>query len=183
MKKIFAIALVLVMMLAMSVTAFAYEPMISATGQSTQTEIVVTNEVTENDAANKVYAVDVEWNLDFSITTTVNNSATWDPENHVYSEGDIVSTLNQNSGTVKVTNHSNDKIKATLSHSADTAGILNITVDGASDITIADASAGESYGNFGNAPEGEFTLKVTLIGNTNTTETSFTATVTITAAP
>ena len=171
MKKIFAITLVLVMMLAMSVTAFAATYEIDAIADSHSHTIYISNTVT-NDPT-EVYAVNVNWTDNtFSATTA---KGTWDPENHVYREG--TTTVVNGHAIVEVKNHSNVALNASIA--------LESSVD---EVTfkadpnkkpLASADVGESYGDPSKAPSVEFRIEVDSVSYTTEATISVTATITI----
>ena len=180
MKKIFAITLVLVMMLAMSVTVFAAGEIQSVTeGSNTAGESIVVTVTNEYADPDKTYYVDVEWtDTDIAITNTV-EGATWNPETHTYEGGSTTSSVTDGQAAVKVTNHSNAAVNAAVS--ATELDGLTITCGGP--VSLADASL-EAYDDVSNAPNATISITVELASvDTVIAEGTynFTVTVTITA--
>lgn len=171
MKKILAFALVLAMTMALSLSVCAAT--IEGDDRTASEVITITNSISGDGAT--VYKVDVEWTNTFSITTV----GKWDPESHTY-VGDTsgaTSTLN-GTGNVKVTNHTNKAITATLTFDNVDS---NIEVEAGAPINLADASQGDSYGNPSKAPTDNISITATLKNNAviETESISFEATVTI----
>ncbi len=175
MKKIFALALVVAMMLAMSVSVFAFD--IEANNGSASKEITVNNTVTYD--PQDVYAVNVEWTTtNFALESA---SGIWDPENHVYKDGEQTTFASgKNTGTVTVINHSNVAIDATIALSS-TDSNITFTADEATK-EIAEADAGESLGDKTKAPKAVFTVTGAVAEDYYTTAASITVTATVTIA-
>ena len=172
MKKIFALALVVAMMLAMSVSVFAFD--INTNGGNASEDIVVNNTVTYD--PQEVYAVDIEWTTtNFALESA---SGKWDAENHVYLDGETTFAAGQNTGEVTVTNHSNVDINATIALSS-TDSNITFTADEATK-EIDEADAGESLGNKTKAPKAVFTVTGAVADDYYTTAASITVTATVT---
>ena len=133
MKKIFALALVVAMMLSMSVVAMAATLDLNPTNTSTES-IVITNNKTD-DTATKVYSVEVSW-TDTAIS--LNSTMGWNPETHAYDivTGTTIDDANK-TASVKVINHSNAVVNAAVTTVHDES-LFDITCAPAAD--LADAS-------------------------------------------
>ena len=171
MKKIFAITLVLVMMLAMSVTVFAATYEIDAISDTHSHTIQIINTVT-NDPT-KVYAVNVEWTDNTFTATTA--KGTWDPENHIYREG--TTTVVTGHAIVKVTNHSNVALNAIIGLES-SVPLVTFKPDAAKK-ALASADAGESYGDPTKAPSVEFRIEADSVSYTTAETISVNATISI----
>lgn len=126
MKKLGALLMALVMVLSLSVTAFAVDPTSStldlSEGNTSATHGVYGIIDVENESsATKVYKVDITWgSLVFTYIVNAGSRTTkWDPETHTYvstTEGGYAGTWGCQDGADKVTlkNHSNAAMKATF---------------------------------------------------------------------
>lgn len=180
MKKIFALALVVAMMLSMSVAAVAAVETLDVTNtnSSTPKEIVITNNKT-NDTATKVYSVDVEWT---DTEVDIDSTLGWNPVTHKY---DIVKETvmgADNSASVRVTNHSNAVVNAEVT--TDYAGSdFNIDCDDAVDLADASLVAPGAPTDFSKGNTNNFKITVSLKSGDLTLESdsfTFHATVTLT---
>ena len=115
MKKIVTILLTLVLVLAMSTTAFA------ATIESNpgSQDIDVSAKYVDSVSAPTKYSVDVTWGA-MEFTYTVSGTKTWDPETHTYTAS-TQPAWTASGNTITVTNHSNTDITASFAFSALTA--------------------------------------------------------------
>lgn len=102
MKRIVLLLLVLAMLSAVSLPAFAGSGLGSESG-----DINVNINGTEHTGI--IYYVVVDWgNLDFTYNYLETNI--WDPEKHIY-ESSLVGSWDRTEATVKVTNHSNADVQ------------------------------------------------------------------------
>lgn len=171
MKKILAISLVVVMMAALAISAFAVDTITKVDTENVSTgNITITNTVTINEA--KVYSVDIVWtNTAIAVETT--NTKTWVPATHSYTENVVTTWGDDDKVTVTVTNHSNAAVKATLAAPAVTDGVTFTPDKTEATIATAVGTARDA------APADTFTI--TPSGNTTVATINATATVTITA--
>lgn len=115
MKKFFTITLAIVMMMAMSTTAFA------ADGSSTKEnggvqEIPVNAKYNGSYTPEEKVSVEVKWGA-MEFTYNVSGTQTWNPDSHTYTNTDKgTPSWTANGNTVKVTNHSNVAVKATFDY-------------------------------------------------------------------
>lgn len=181
MKKILAISLVVVMMAALAISAFAEtktdtlsqtievgQP--ALTNQEYSQNITITNTVTYSEAT--VYAVDIVWtNTAIEVETTV--TKTWNPATHSYTENPVTTWGADDKVTVTVTNHSNAAVKATL-----TAPVVTNDITFTPDKTEATIATAVDTARDA-APADTFTI--TPSGNTTVATINAQATVTITA--
>lgn len=111
MKKIISLILALVMVMSLSVTAFAAE---GVTNGGTDTADV--KGTYSSTATVTVYSVDIAWE---GLNFTYNGAfeGTWNPKTHEYENATVAGWAAGN-GTITVTNHSNTEITATPSYNA-----------------------------------------------------------------
>lgn len=139
MKKIFAVLLAALMLMSLSVTAFAAELPANATDDA-KSKDVTANYVGAN-SGGTVYKVDIEWgSMEFTYTAASNGS--WDPDNHTYTGATEAKwTYTEGANEVKVTNHSNAAVTVDIANSNVTEGIT-FTWDKSS-LSLATADNGE----------------------------------------
>lgn len=152
MKKIGALVLALVMALSLTVTAFADTITSVASGSnSASTEVKGKFEMAEGTtvSSDKKYKVDIAWGdmqFTYTMTSTSTTALVWDPETHTYKgdEGSTTSgawTCSANGNKVTLTNHSNAKMKAAFTFTAEdraggiTASMKDTNATGAQTIT------------------------------------------------
>ena len=126
MKKTISVLLTLVLMLSLSVTAFAA----SATTAPATDSADINATYVAGAAGGVVFSVDIEWSA-MNFTYQAAGQPVWDPETHSYSEA--IPEKWEGSGTVTITNHSNTALDVTPSYTMDSgyeATELNFTVDG-----------------------------------------------------
>ena len=124
MKKILTLALVVAMMLSLAVVASAETLDIrDATwndGKSTGNITITCTDTSVNKENEKVYYVDITWEDTAMTYTTSGDYNIYNPLTHQY-EGQPTTTWTDDTATVKVFNHSNDAITATITIANDTA--------------------------------------------------------------
>lgn len=125
MKKMISIVLSLVLMLSMSVTAFAASE-INETG-SYDKDLTVTATVSTTDNEAPVYSVNIEWKEDdLKFTYNQHTEKKWNADNHDYTyDTTSKSGWDHTTATVTITNHSNKDIKAAVTYTS--AGDYGIT--------------------------------------------------------
>ena len=135
MKKLFALALALVLTFALAVTCFAANDITSIGGTATN-DVNVTYVAGGTSAT--VYGVDVVFD-DMTFTYTAESEGTWDPDTHTYVDIDEAE-WNKTSANIKVTNHSNTAVAVTVSYAnvADYEGDVDISVSNGT-FTLASA--------------------------------------------
>jgi len=136
MKKLVTLALVIVMLVSLSATAFAAT---RAEEPGDYTAEVTGSYVEGYESNGIVYCVDITWS-DLDFTYHAEKGAVWDPVNLKYSE--IVPAYWEGEGTINVENRSNTKITAVPSYQAaagyGTAG-MEFSTD---DLRVASAESG-----------------------------------------
>ncbi|MBR4077655.1 MAG: hypothetical protein IKK17_03515 [Oscillospiraceae bacterium] len=126
MKKTISVLLTLVLMLSLSVTAFAADATVAPATDSAD----INATYVAGAAGGVVFSVDIEWSA-MNFTYQAAGQPVWDPETHNYSEA--IPEKWEGSGTVTITNHSNTALDVTPSYAMDSgyeATELNFTVDG-----------------------------------------------------
>ena len=115
MKKIVTILFALVLIPAMSITAFAA----TIENSSGSQDIDVSAKYVDSVSTPTKYSVDVTWGA-MEFTYTVSGTKTWDPETHTYTAS-TQPAWTASGNTITVTNHSNTDITASFAFSALTA--------------------------------------------------------------
>lgn len=128
MKKLITIALAIVMVATMSLTAFAAETKVTLPkDEKLDTEIDVTAKYTNTVETPDVISVDVVWGA-MEFTYTVGGTKDWNATNHTYTEN-FTPTWTAEGNTVKVTNHSNVAVTAAFAYAAVEGSAVTGTLD------------------------------------------------------
>ena len=155
MKKLTSVLLVLIMVLAMSVSAFAVNPIKNLSDSESQPVKIIVNDAKEVD----VYYVKINWdNPTFTYNSQAALQGAWNPEEHTYENGTQEAGWDKTEANVTVENHSNVAIKytATLTEGADTYGLEPQLVGDYFEIPLDDAVGTPKE----NPPTGTFTIKI-----------------------
>ena len=166
MKKYFSLILVLVLAFAMAVSAFAADdPIQSSNGSANQN--VEAEYTPGQNVAGKVYYVTVEWTPGGNLKYTDGDTTyTWNTSELKYDEGEKGAGTWSGSATVavKVTNKSNDAIKATATWEK-AANITDATCTFANnDAEIKSAADGIEIGSDQKGTEQSDTITATITG-------------------
>lgn len=126
MKKLLAIALAFVMVMGMSVTAFAADTTIGE--ELTNPDAIEVNGKYGDAAPATVYSVKIEWGA-MQFTYSTGNTAKWNPATHTYDVTAASAGWTAEGNEVTVTNHSNAKVGVafTFAPVADSADLGNYT--------------------------------------------------------
>ena len=154
MKKIVAIMLALVLVMSMSITAFAAE-----LGGSRD----VTAKYEKTETEETIYNVDIAWG-DLAFTYSETTEKTWNPATHTYdtvTEG----AWNKTEASIQVTNHSNVSVDVSMSVTPVDGTGVDVTLTGGN----ATLAAGE-VGNVDSAASVTGTVKVSGKPNNTVTE-------------
>ena len=169
MKKIMSLALALVMLMSLSVTAFAADtsPKTVEAENGTATIDVTAKYVADVADPSDTYNVVVTWS-GMEFTYTVEGTQTWNAETHKYDvQMDETGTWSENTATITVTNHSNVAVNATLSFAAAQGVTVTSAIketSGETDdgvLALASAADGESLGDASKAPTASATFGIT----------------------
>jgi len=113
MKKLTALFLAIMLVAAMSTTAFAATPITTAGGSDSAD---VTGTYVAGSSGGTVYSVDVAWGS-MAFTYTGASTGTWNPTTHTYDgTTDAAWSCAEGANKVTVTNHSNTAVTAALSY-------------------------------------------------------------------
>ena len=115
-RKLFVVALALVLTMSMTATAFAGEQKV--TSLSYNKDIDVTGTYSGTDISGDVYSVDISWDaMDF--TYTVVNGTKWNPSTHNYDSG-AKPGWTASGNTITTVNHSNVPVDVALTFTKNT---------------------------------------------------------------
>lgn len=175
MKKIVSLILSVILLLSLSITAFATE-----TNSITEAEGAASSDVTASyvagNAGGTVYKVDITWeNMDFEYHDVSN--PVWDAENHVYLSEDAKPAHWEGKGTITITNHSNTNLAVTPSYTAK-EGYENIWFTFSSKpLYVTTAETGNAETNYLYCQVSEYSQGVLTEGTENATIGTITVTI------
>ena len=121
MKKILSLILALVMIMSLSVTAFAAEGSYEEKGTGNY-EIDISAAFQPGAASDEIISVDIAWGA-MSFTYHGAAEGQWNPNTHAYDGGETAH-WDAEGNTITVTNHSNAAVKATFTY---TASVTSVT--------------------------------------------------------
>lgn len=181
MKKFFAFVSALALALSLAaVPAFAAGDTIDTATGSSSHAVTATYDAgsgggSGGGSGTVVYSVNIEWGA-MKFTYTAASAGKWDPDTHTYGEDTKASWSSNNTNTVKITNHSNAAVTATLSYSP-AAGFESI--NGTFDKATINLATAENT-TLANAPTE--TARLTLTGElaSTTADNTTIGTVTVT---
>ena len=115
MKRLTALALCLTTVFTLGTSVSAETLSSTANGSNTSNQQVKGTYTDDTNAT--VYSVDIEWS-NFNFVYNKGSKGAWNPATHTYSEPKPAGWGDQ-TGTIKMTNHSNAKVRYTLTCSVD----------------------------------------------------------------
>ena len=191
MKKLTSVLLVLIMVLAMSVSAFAGSVIVKETLPNDDTEIPVGITFVDGKKDTTIYNVEITWEQ-LTFTFTNGDEKVWNPESHTYS--DTTADGWSEAKTITVNNHSNAEVYAKvvfaenndLSYTNDATVTItcNMAIDGDKKITLKNAAEEAPGAPSGNPGHTLATFTLTPSGEANATNADFgTVVVEISAVP
>ena len=151
MKKLFALALALVLTFALAVTCFAA----TANTSTPATNAVKATYKAGTSSDTTVYSVDVTFG-DMNFTYTDKSTGTWDPATHSYPDT-VAAKWDKTTAEITVKNHSNAAVAVTVSYAKDagyTGEVTGNITNGSFDLATAVNTAVE------NAPSATATLTI-----------------------
>lgn len=159
-RKLFVVALALVLTLCMTATAFAAAGNEKAASLPYSKDIDVTGTYSDTHTSGTVYSVDISWG-EMKFTYSIAGTATWQPDSHTYN------TSGENAGwvatgnTITTVNHSNKAVNVAFAFENDTTNAPNVTgsFDNAS-YTLPTADTGDSLNAPDKAPTNSSTLTI-----------------------
>ena len=125
MKKLFATALALAMVLSLSTTALAAGN-VNGAGVGSQDPIDVTAKYNDDATEPTVYSVDLTWE-DMTFTYNESGTRTWDPDTHTYTDTTSAG-WDKISATVTATNHSNAQVTVKFDYTPQGATGVNASM-------------------------------------------------------
>lgn len=175
MKKIFTVLLVALMLMSLSITAFAAEVPADKVNGNNPKDVTANYEAAK--ASDPVYKVDIAWGS-MEFTYTAASKGTWDPDTHKYKDATTAAwTYAAGANEVKVTNHSNAAVNVGITNNNVTRGIT-FTWDKTS-LALATADNATVEGEAGTPTS--VTAKLTVSGDLAATESKVTiGTITLT---
>lgn len=126
MKKFISLALALMLVMSLSVTAFAADNTSTELNDNKKSDtIAVTGTYKAGTAGGTVISVHVAW-TDMSFTYNAESSGKWQPGTHTYGEG-TEAGWSESKNSITVTNHSNVDVTATFAFAKDAAVTTELT--------------------------------------------------------
>ena len=122
-RKLFVVALALVLTLCMTATAFADAKVETIPNRQ---DIDVTGTYSDTHTSGTVYSVDISWG-EMKFTYSIAGTATWQPDSHTYN------TSGENAGwvatgnTITTVNHSNKAVNVAFAFVNDTTNAPTVT--------------------------------------------------------
>lgn len=166
MKKLLVVCMSVVLLLSLSVTAWAAASYSYGTGLDSR-EIPVNAKYVSSSEADVVYSVDISWgSMEFTYTA---GKAAWNPADHTYVTSTAAWTYDNDANKITVINHSNAEVACALSYIGEMDSVTG-TFDNS---TYSFASAA----NFLNNPNAEalrFNSYLTLSGTLDASITTST---------
>lgn len=156
-RKLFVVALALVLTLCMTATAFADAKVETIPKNQ---DIDVTGTYSDTHTSDTVYSVDISWG-EMSFTYSITGAAKWNPATHKYDTAGENAGWGATGNIITTVNHSNKAVNVAFAFAKDETNAPNVTgsFNNAS-YTLPTADEGDSLNDPTKAPTNNSTLTI-----------------------